>query len=338
MAHLAQVDKREIHFYTESLIQMEEWAKSRGADIKLSVPQCYFAKYHTQPKEEGPSLSDAESVLVLEDLRPIGFAMKDFGTGLGIDETTAALREIATVHALSWAMQEVSGEPLDVKWEYAYRPSKAASAYKVMIEQGFPTLADFLEKKKPDGAELLGKLRKLHPRAAELLRELLEPPPPPAPSCLTHMDFWCNNLLFRKRTPPEGAETDGQGEESATANANSASENVHVECRILDWQMMAVSRPTHDVALLLFTSLTPDTRAKNLEAFLTTYWTAFQETAKKVGVEIPFDYECIQSEYKKSQLLALLLVIGSIDLALDLEATEERLMEALRTMAEQEII
>lgn len=150
-----------------------------------------------------------------------------------------------------------------------------------MIEQGFPTLADFLQRQQPDGPDILNKLNALHPRAAELLGELLEPPAPPAPSCLTHMDFWCNNLIFRKRTPPDGTAAspengncvngnDHVGEEDLSAESNDT------ECMILDWQMMAISRPTHDVALLLFTSLTPEVRRQNTEALLRHYWSVFQ--------------------------------------------------------------
>lgn len=72
----------------------------------MGVPQCYFAKYHnTVPQvedEDGSTFSDAESVLVLEDMRPNGYSMRDFNSGLSLDEAFAALREIATIHALSW--------------------------------------------------------------------------------------------------------------------------------------------------------------------------------------------------------------------------------------------
>ncbi len=125
---------------------MQEWAKSRKADIKLAVPRCYFAKYHTQPTPTTPTtdgqgddetnhvvVSDAESVLVLEDMRPSGFSMRDFNTGLSLEEALAALGKIAVIHALSWAMQETTGVPLDETWELTYRPHKAASAYKVYI-------------------------------------------------------------------------------------------------------------------------------------------------------------------------------------------------------------
>ncbi|CAG7834657.1 unnamed protein product [Allacma fusca] len=337
MAQMAQVDKREIHFYTEAAIDLQKWIKSRNADIKLSIPKCYFAKYHAQPlQDDGDNLSDAESVLVLQDLRPLGFTMRDFNSGLTLDEAKAALKQIAIVHGTSWAFQESTGEPLDDKWDFAYRPRKAASAYKMMIEQGFPTLAEFLDRQKPEGPELLTKLKALHPRAADLLCELLVPPAPPAPSCLTHMDFWCNNLLFRKRTPPDGSETESN--KNGSSELESDDDNGETECQILDWQMMAISRPTHDVALLLFTSLTPETRHLHMDSLLQYYWNVFQETAQKLGVEIPFDFHCIKEEYKKSQLLALLLVVGSIDLALDGSSTEARLMDALRDMARDELI
>ncbi len=139
----------------------------------------------------------------------------------------------------------------------------------MMIEQGFPTLAGFLEKQEPDGAELLSQLKALHPKAADLLCELLEPPSSPAPSCLTHMDFWCNNLLFRSRSPPDGSNANG----SPTTGSSSDDET---ECQIVDWQMMSVGRPTHDVALLLFTSLTPERRQESTDALLRHYWTVFQ--------------------------------------------------------------
>lgn len=114
---------------------MKEFCKSRDADISLGVPRCYFAKYHqTEPSfgEDGvPQRSDSESVLVLEDMRPNGYSMRDFNRALSLDEAFAAIREIAKIHALSWAMQETMDQALEDKWEFAYRSDKAASAYQV---------------------------------------------------------------------------------------------------------------------------------------------------------------------------------------------------------------
>jgi aminoglycoside phosphotransferase (APT) family kinase protein len=149
-----------------------------------------------------------------------------------------------------------------------------------MIEHGFPTLSDFLESQQPDGQEILSKLQALHPKAIELLYELLKPPPPPAPSCLTHMDFWCNNLLFRKQRHA--------GDDGDNGNLLNGDNNLHdsSECLILDWQMMAVSRPTHDVALLMFTSLTPEIRQQHSERLLQYYWSVFQVSYERFTIMI----------------------------------------------------
>lgn len=127
-----------------------------------------------------------------------------------------------------------------------------------MIEEGFPTLSNYLEKEE-SGREILKKLRILHPNATELLYNLLKAPSSPTPSCLTHMDFWCNNLLFR-----------------SCPNSNESESSSSVNCLILDWQMIAISRPTHDVALLLFTSLTPEIRKQHTDDLLKHYWKVFQ--------------------------------------------------------------
>jgi hypothetical protein len=63
-----------------------------------------------------------------------------------------------------------------------------------------------------------------------------------------------------------------------------------------------------------------------------------QETTQKLKVEVPFDFTCIENEFKRSKLLALLLVIGSIDLALDEESTEHRLMHALRDISKDGLL
>lgn len=63
-----------------------------------------------------------------------------------------------------------------------------------------------------------------------------------------------------------------------------------------------------------------------------------QNTAAKLKVEIPFDYEVIENEFKKSQLLALLLVIGSVELAVESQNTQRRLVLALRDMVKEELI
>lgn len=79
------------------------------------------------------NLGKAESILVLEDLRPQGFGKRHYSQSLSLSEVKAALREICKVHATTWAMQEmnVGGEPLKKLWPFYYKPEYGAMLYEV---------------------------------------------------------------------------------------------------------------------------------------------------------------------------------------------------------------
>lgn len=130
-------------------------------------------------------------------------------------------------------------------------------------------------------------------------------------SLITHTDFWCNNLMFLNK-----------------------SENC--ECIILDWQMVTFSRPTNDIALLLISSVPAELRRQHTETLLDKYWGHLTQTCKKLGLdvetELEYDRKKLGQDYKRSQLLALLLCIGSIDVALGDPFTEERLLELLKDL------
>lgn len=108
------------------------------------------------------------------------------------------------------------------------------------------------------------------------------------------------------------------------------------ECIILDWQMVTFSRPTNDLALLLISSVPAELRRQHTETLLDGYWGHLTETCKKlrldVETELEYDRKKLGHDYKRSQLLALLLCIGSIDVALGDPLTEERLLELLKDL------
>jgi hypothetical protein len=91
----------------------------------FGLPKCYFGKYAKQAalpldapddsKEEILYL-DRKSTLVLEDLSEVGFLPNCCKDGLRREELRSALREIAMIHAVSWAFQHVTGEDLGLKY------------------------------------------------------------------------------------------------------------------------------------------------------------------------------------------------------------------------------
>lgn len=324
--------------------------------LELPIPRCYHARY--TPGKDSPNSSPipSESVLVLENLKSRGFQGADFSRGLTLRQAESALEAVARVHALSLALkvtvnsltqpkdrknvssikakhlpilkehcphslspydvkcdlhatyfQVKEGRPLVERYPFLFQTARATDSYQQLVERGLPQLARFLERR-PGLEDILECLLTLRPNTKELIASLLTPEEPLA--LITHTDFWCNNLLFR--------------------------DDVSCSCAVLDWQMVTYSRPTNDVALLLISSLPTELRRRHTTSLLDGYWAALTGSAMRLGVDVEGDLGhsrvALGEDYRRSQLLALLLCIGSVDVALGDPLTEQRLLDVLQDL------
>lgn len=107
-------------------------------------------------------------------------------------------------------------------------------------------------------------------------------------------------------------------------------------CAILDWQMVTYSRPTNDLALLLVSSVPSELRRKHTEELLDGYWSSLTDYCQRLGVDLErkhgYSRVDLGADYRRSQLLALLLCIGSVDVALGDPYTEQRLLDVLHDL------
>jgi len=82
------------------------------------VPNCYHGTYNRKPDTE-PELDlierieDAESILVLQDLRVFEYGKRHFGEGMSTAEALAAITEITKFHAVSYAMYKKEGSSMN---------------------------------------------------------------------------------------------------------------------------------------------------------------------------------------------------------------------------------
>lgn len=276
--------------------------------IELPIPACIHAHYNpgggTEDSPEPP-----ESFLVLENLRPRGFDGAEFSRGLTLRQAEAALSAVACLHALSLTLKVKEGRPLSDRYPFLFQTARATDSYQQLVERGLPQLARFLERR-PGLEAVLEALLALRPRTKEIIAALLAPEDPLA--LITHTDFWCNNLLFKN------------------------DEDGNCKCAILDWQMVTYSRPTNDIALLLVSSVPTELRRRHTPSLLDKYWDVLTSTSCSLGLDIQKDLAYTRSDldgdYRRSQLLALLLCIGSVDVALGDPLTEQRLIDVLEDL------
>ncbi|RZC32541.1 uncharacterized protein BDFB_007750 [Asbolus verrucosus] len=311
----AQFDLREIKFYTQVVPDLENFKSqnlSEGSDIRLPIPKCYYAHYSAGSNDPEPS--PPESVLVLENIKPNGFAGADFSRGLTLRQTTAAVEAIAQVHGLSLALKIKEGKCLSERYPFLFQTTRASDSYQQLVERGLPQLSQFLERR-PGLESVLASLNDLRPHTKDVIENLLSPEEPMA--LITHTDFWCNNLMFQE-------------------------DDSRSTCAILDWQMVTYSRATNDLALLLISSVPAELRRIHTEKLLDGYWNHLSDTCRRLGLdveaELGYDRKRLGQDYKRSQLLALLLCIGSVDLALGNAQMEERLLALLQDLHEDGLL
>ncbi|XP_060523959.1 uncharacterized protein LOC132700567 [Cylas formicarius] len=308
----AQFDLREIKFYTQIVPDLESFGQkvlendTTAEPNSLPVPKCFYAHY--SPAQTEPEPSPPESVLVLENAKPHGYLSADFRGGLSLRQALAAMESIAQFHALALAFKVSENKHLSERYPFLFKAPQASHSYQQLVERGLPQLLKFLESKTEMG-EILSALNNIRPYTKEMMENLLAPQEPMA--LITHTDFWCNNLMFR------------ENEESC-------------ECLILDWQMVTYSRPTNDLALLIVSSLAADVRRQHTDQLLDSYWEHLTANCRKLkfNVEEEMNYNRVRlgEDFTKSQLLALLLCIGSVDLAIGNAQVEERLLTFLQDL------
>lgn len=106
--------------------------------------------------------------------------------------------------------------------QFLFQIAKATDSYQQLVEQGFPQLVNFLKGVNGFSNELAA-LEVIRLKTKSIIEKLLQPIEPMG--LITHTDFWCNNLLLKEQND----DTDDD-------------HNKHVDCVVLDWQMITYSR------------------------------------------------------------------------------------------------
>lgn len=100
--------------------------RTGAAPMALSVPKCFHTQYTagTLPTSADASPEAPESILVLEDMRPLGYRAAHFKKGLTLLEAESAISTIAVVHALSLGIK--INEKVDLNERYPVSRSQSA--------------------------------------------------------------------------------------------------------------------------------------------------------------------------------------------------------------------
>ncbi|KAB7502039.1 hypothetical protein Anas_10902 [Armadillidium nasatum] len=295
-----QFDLREIRFYTEVAPAFHDVThRLLDKDFQpLPIPKHYHALY----KE------DAESILVMEDLRNKGYSHQNLNKGLTIRQAEVAVDCLAHIHSASIMYQRETKEELCKKFPYLLRREKAEEAFHALFEKGLLLLLKYLDKNQ----EYLTIKKCLQEYSGNRSKDIFERVLSPSDkmNTLVHCDFWSNNLMFKN----EGNDT---------------------KCCVIDWQMIMQGKPTVDLGMLITTSLNPQIRRDHEDSIVNAYWNSLLKRLRKLGMkdkDITYTYDDLKLDLKDGKIFGALVMIGSVDIALGDPEREDRVMSLIRDL------
>jgi len=301
-----QFDMREIKFYTEVKPKLESVEREALGDS--SVHDCWVPPHYYSRHKEA-----SESILVLADMCKRGYKLESLTKGMSVAQTKSALNAIANFHAASFAYKHKNKKDLVKEFPYVMSQKQAVESFTNLVDRGLPLLLKFLENKK-EHSELRDNLKRYSGKrtvdalnAALTLSDKL--------NTLIHCDFWCNNVLFTNETNPK--------------------------CCIIDWQMLMHGKPAIDVAMMIMISLNTDDRRAQEKSLVEDYWKFFSTRLQQLGVEekdVNYSKSDLDSDYKTAQVMAALVIIGSVDIALGFPTKEKRVLNLLKDLFDTSIL
>lgn len=112
----------------DDLLKFQNRNLKNGCEpLTMDVPKNYFTSYKSgqfdTPSDESPE--PPESILVLQDMRTLGYTSANLSDGLNLIEAESAIKSIASFHALVLGMKYKEKVDLNEKYpvSFEYRQS-----------------------------------------------------------------------------------------------------------------------------------------------------------------------------------------------------------------------
>ncbi|KAA0185295.1 EcKinase 1 [Hyalella azteca] len=277
---IAKYHVRELMMYSNVVSDLNShWlanAVNQDEDQRLCVPEYIYGICNA-----------SEYVLVMENCKANRFELKDKTQGLDLEHTMLAVQHIARLHALSRSYSLSS----DLCKEYPmfkFDPV-VSSLFKPVVITAIENAIKYL-RTLPEHKEILAKLEKGRHGLSQKYQRMWDDQSRHQMLCLTHGDYWINNLLFRYNLNEE----DGQHKLE--------------DIKLIDWQIAQWSNPVFDLHYLLNTSTTAALRENHLNAILRHYHTTFMSISDNLKTPVPdWNFEQFMAEFGRTSLVGFLM-------------------------------
>jgi hypothetical protein len=252
----------EMAVYTTLKESLENLIKIKGLDITLPLPP-YF----------GGQCDGENDFLCLEDQRPLGFRMPDKYAGLNFVETKVILEELGRFHALTYSLIKFEGEKfftgtegrekmIRSVWDDPNLEEMANAMFSGAVDNAVDIirLRDEELSRKMRAALDSSKIYKIMMSVGKMTDEKIFP-------VIIHGDFWVNNILIKYNDRDEPTSV-----------------------KFIDFQQTRRGNIFEELLYFIFTSTTPDLRAKHLSQLLQVYYESFTSSLDLLKTPRPYNF------------------------------------------------
>lgn len=243
--------QREVALYKDYLPALSRFQKELGLKGFTDYPKCYFAEVSEEEKE---------AVIIMEDLRHIGFGMANKYKPLELEYVEIVLKTLASFHAVSFAFKNLRPEEFEPFKKY--NCLMAELMLTPMLIEFFKGLLDSASASFEDNPEIKDKLTNLKENFSENFLFLTNPANAGDFNTIGHGDSWVNNFLFK-------LDQDGRPTNLA----------------LIDWQISRYAPPILDLAYFIFTSTDKALRDAHFEHLQNLYYATLAQTLRQFGCD-----------------------------------------------------
>jgi len=230
-------------------------------ELEKYICKLYFAGIQ---EEDIRTKTPYTSVLVLEDLRPLGYTTKLYNETIREQEFAQGLDFLASMHAASKSLEHRKGMKIPEIYPWfrnwldpAAEGKGSGSSMFSYFPAGFQAVYKFLEEQ--GKSELMQQYKNIEPRVTNIDEGVLLAARDHA--CLIHTDMWSHNVLVN--------------------------DDLEKPVKVVDWQLIAYADPMFDLAIFVLSTLPKESmNPAGISKAFGTYYKRYTElcTEKKVPV------------------------------------------------------
>lgn len=266
-----QLFEREAKMLSEILPKIHLHLNQAGYPHKLAAEI-----YYTQGRPN--------DLIILEDLRPLGYKVADRKTGLDLDHSIIVLESLAVLHAGSLAVIQEEAEDVKSLGAGFWLEHNRKMLIK-LLEKGVVILADEVEKWNDTPKKYVDLLRSLENSILDKLFNAFGRRDDRL-NVVIHGDPWTSNIMF-------------QYENEKVKNL-----------KFVDFQIGGFNAPVLDVIYFIFTSTIGSIKLSKLDYFLEVYYAKLKETCGSLKIsEFTYSFKDFKDDFESRLFFALAVSI-----------------------------